>query len=305
LNSNYTNNIQSGTLTVDPFIFGDVDENGDVDNYDAGIILHHTVGSELLPMDNLRWWENGPWFDWRYLQADVDEDGQILAMDAVYILQYIVGLVTDFPVITNPVENVTVELTDTGLLFTAPEEINGFNISLPEIDGVEYLEPTILWDNVSSVVRDENGMGVAIATSTAKKGVMLEIPLNVTSAENVDIIMTAFSNNTENQLKVVVNSSMVNSEVKDELPVKFELSQNYPNPFNPSTNIQFALPEAAQVRLEVYNTLGQKVATVVDEMRSAGYHTVSFDASSLSSGVYLYVITTPGHMETRKMMLIK
>ena len=305
LNNSYTNNIQSGTITIDPFMYGDVDENGDVDNYDAGIILHHTVGSELLPMDNLRWWEFGPWFDWRYLQADVDEDGQILAMDAVYILQYIVGLITDFPVITTPVENVTVELTDTGLLFTAPEEINGFNISLPEIDGVEYLEPMILWDNVSSVVRDENGMSVAIATSTEKKGAMLEIPLNVTSAENVDIIMTAFSNNTQNQLKVVVNSSLVNSEVKDELPVKFELSQNYPNPFNPSTNIQFALPEAAQVRLEVYNTLGQKVATVVDGMRSAGYHSVSFDASALSSGVYLYVITTPGHMETRKMMLIK
>ena len=305
LNNSYTNNIQSGTITIDPFMYGDVDENGDVDNYDAGIILHHTVGSELLPMDNLRWWEFGPWFDWRYLQADVDEDGQILAMDAVYILQYIVGLITDFPVITTPVENVTVELTDTGLLFTAPEEINWFNISLPEIDGVEYLEPMILWDNVSSVVRDENGMSVAIATSTEKKGAMLEIPLNVTSAENVDIIMTAFSNNTQNQLKVVVNSSLVNSEVKDELPVKFELSQNYPNPFNPSTNIQFALPEAAQVRLEVYNTLGQKVATVVDGMRSAGYHSVSFDASALSSGVYLYVITTPGHMETRKMMLIK
>ncbi len=305
LNNSYTNNVQSGTLTVDPFIYGDVDENGAVDNYDAGIILHRTVGSELLPMDNLRWWESGPWFDWRYMQADVDEDGKILAMDAVYILQYIVGLITDFPVITTPVQNVTVELTDTGLLFTAPEEINGFNISLPELDGVEYLEPTILWDNVSSVVRDEDGMGVAIATSTAQSGVMLEIPLNVNSAENVDIIMTAFSNNTENKLKVMVNSSLVNSEVKDEIPTKLELSQNYPNPFNPSTNIQFALPEAAQVRLEVYNTLGQKVATVVDGMRSAGYHSVSFDASALSSGVYLYVITTPGHMETRKMMLIK
>jgi hypothetical protein len=103
----------------------------------------------------------------------------------------------------------------------------------------------------------------------------------------------------------IVGLLSVSSETEMGIPTKLELSQNYPNPFNPSTNIQFALPEAAQVRLEVYNTLGQKVATVVDEMRSAGYHTVSYDASILSSGVYLYVITTPGHMETRKMMLIK
>jgi hypothetical protein len=103
----------------------------------------------------------------------------------------------------------------------------------------------------------------------------------------------------------IVGLLSVSSETEMGIPTKLELAQNYPNPFNPSTNIQFALPEAAQVRLEVYNTLGQKVATVVNEMRSAGYHTVSFDASSLSSGVYLYVITTPGHMETRKMMLIK
>jgi hypothetical protein len=305
LNNAYTNNIQSGTLTIDPFMYGDVDENGDVDNYDAGIILHHTVGSELLPMDNLRWWEFGPWFDWRTKAADVDEDGQILAMDAVYILQYIVGLVTDFPVITTPVENVTVELTDTGLLFTAPEEINGFNISLPEIDGVEYLEPTILWDNVSSVVRDENGMGVAIATSTAQKGVMLEIPLKVTSAENVDIIMTAFSNNSEAQLKVVVNSSMVNNETSTGLPQQYTLSQNYPNPFNPSTQIEYALPKATQVTLEVFNSVGQKVMELVNGQQSAGYHTATFDASGLSSGVYLYKLTTPSFTQTKKMLLIK
>jgi hypothetical protein len=103
----------------------------------------------------------------------------------------------------------------------------------------------------------------------------------------------------------IVGLLSVSSETEMGIPTKVELAQNYPNPFNPSTQIQFALPEAAPVRLEVYNALGQKVAILVDEMRSAGYHTIQFDASQLSSGVYLYVISTPGYMETRKMMLIK
>ena len=103
----------------------------------------------------------------------------------------------------------------------------------------------------------------------------------------------------------IVGLLSVSSATEMGIPTKVELAQNYPNPFNPSTQIQFALPEATPVRLEVYNALGQKVATLVDEMRSAGFHTIQFDASQLSSGVYLYVISTPGYMETRKMMLIK
>ena len=305
LNSNYTNNIQSGTLTVDPFIFGDVDSNGEVDNYDAGVILHHTVGSELLPMDGLRWWESGPWFDWRTKAADVDADGHVLAMDAVYILQYIVGLISEFPIITNPVESVTVELTDSGLLFSAPEAINGFNIYLPDLEGVEYFEPILQWENASKVVHDEDGMGIAIASSVAKEGSFLEIPLSVTSVENIDVIMTAFSNNTEAQLKVVVNSSMVNNETSTGLPQQYTLSQNYPNPFNPSTQIEYALPKATQVTLEVFNSVGQKVMELVNGQKSAGYHTATFNASALSSGVYLYKLTTPSFTETKKMLLIK
>jgi hypothetical protein len=148
-------------------------------------------------------------------------------------------------------------------------------------------------------------MGVAIATSTAQKGVMLEIPLKVTSAENVDIIMTAFSNNSEAQLKVVVNSSMVNNETSTGLPQQYTLSQNYPNPFNPSTQIEYALPKATQVTLEVFNSVGQKVMELVNGQQSAGYHTATFDASGLSSGVYLYKLTTPSFTQTKKMLLIK
>ena len=98
----------------------------------------------------------------------------------------------------------------------------------------------------------------------------------------------------------------VRTSIEDELiPQEYILSQNYPNPFNPSTQIQYALPEATQVTLEVFNSLGQKVIEIVNGQKSAGYHTVTFDASGLSSGVYLYKLTTPSFSQTNKMLLIK
>lgn len=89
------------------------------------------------------------------------------------------------------------------------------------------------------------------------------------------------------------------------LPSKFNLSQNYPNPFNPSTQIQFDLPESGRVVLKVYNMLGQEVAVLVDEFRSAGSHSVNFDAGELTSGTYIYQLSTPAGVISKQMLLIK
>ncbi|MDT3694753.1 MAG: choice-of-anchor J domain-containing protein [Ignavibacterium sp.] len=86
---------------------------------------------------------------------------------------------------------------------------------------------------------------------------------------------------------------------------KFELSQNYPNPFNPSTSIKFNLPVASNVKLSVFNLLGQEVKTLVNGFKTAGSHTITFDASALSSGIYLYKIEANNFTQTRKMTLIK
>ncbi|MCC5932867.1 MAG: T9SS type A sorting domain-containing protein [Balneolales bacterium] len=92
---------------------------------------------------------------------------------------------------------------------------------------------------------------------------------------------------------------------RDEIVSGFELSQNYPNPFNPTTNISFTLPQASDVSLEVFNMQGQRVATLANGSFSAGSHIVTFDAASLSSGIYLYRMTAGAFTQTNKMMLVK
>jgi hypothetical protein len=88
-------------------------------------------------------------------------------------------------------------------------------------------------------------------------------------------------------------------------PLTFELTQNYPNPFNPATTMEFAVPREVRVRLEVFNVLGQSIAVLADGVHTAGYHRVSFDASSEPSGLYLYRLSGDGITLTMKMALVR
>lgn len=91
----------------------------------------------------------------------------------------------------------------------------------------------------------------------------------------------------------------------NEIPSSYKLEQNYPNPFNPSTNIKFSLPNSGVVKLVVYDATGREVASLLNDNLNAGVYTVNFDASSLSSGVYFYSITSGNFTETKKMLLVK
>ncbi|MDI6804921.1 MAG: T9SS type A sorting domain-containing protein [Bacteroidota bacterium] len=94
--------------------------------------------------------------------------------------------------------------------------------------------------------------------------------------------------------------------VRDEpVPQHFMLHQNYPNPFNPSTTIWYELPRASFVTFKVYNVLGQEVATLVNERREAGKHTVEFNAGGLPSGVYFYRLQAGSFTQTKKLLLLR
>ncbi len=137
-----------------------------------------------------------------------------------------------------------------------------------------------------------------------------------TTFTNIDFITTAGVTahiSLDGNGNVIVAEYSVSGEMtgtsidvlEGETPAAFHLKQNYPNPFNPATQISFALPEASEVRLTVYDLLGKEVAALAEGPRAAGTYEVRFDAGHLPSGVYLYRLEAGSFTETRVMNLVK
>ncbi len=101
--------------------------------------------------------------------------------------------------------------------------------------------------------------------------------------------------------------SLITVILENQIPIprRFMLFQNYPNPFNASTTIRFVLPNSQNVHLAIYDLLGREVKTLLDEYRQAGVHTITFDASHFSSGVYFYRLKAGEKVETKRMVLLK
>jgi hypothetical protein len=99
-------------------------------------------------------------------------------------------------------------------------------------------------------------------------------------------------------------SEIVNVEVGSQ-PTEYFLSQNYPNPFNPTTTIQYSIPKSGNVKLTVYNSLGQMIKILVDDYKEVGTYTINFNASDLTSGIYYYRLNSDGKSIVRKMIILK
>jgi photosystem II stability/assembly factor-like uncharacterized protein len=98
---------------------------------------------------------------------------------------------------------------------------------------------------------------------------------------------------------------VVNVQAHLNVPEEFTLSQNYPNPFNPTTTIEYSISESGTVKLVVYNSLGEEVATLVNDFKEAGNYKINFDAADLSSGIYYYRLASNSFNEIKKMILLK
>ena len=155
------------------------------------------------------------------------------------------------------------------------EDINS-SIQSIEMSGIEH-PVRVKVENMNITLQDESGK---------------EINVELESGEEITIDNIAIN-------KLLVLSGEFVS------PIEYALEQNYPNPFNPSTIIKFSVPKEVQVKLSVFNILGEKVKELRNEMMKPGYYEVEFNASTLASGVYLYRIKAGDFIETKKMVLMK
>jgi len=129
------------------------------------------------------------------------------------------------------------------------------------------------------------------------------MPSDVTDGElNIDFI-TVTNNAKLSALEIRRGEAGLEEPTK--IPKDYFLNQNYPNPFNPVTHIRYGLKKAAQVRINIYNVLGERVAVLVDERKEAGYYSVDFNAGNFANGIYFYTITANDFRETKKMVLVR
>lgn len=174
-------------------------------------------------------------------------------------------------------ETVTIDITDLfgGNLGELTYNVSSTNNTVVSVSDADFTETTF----------DIEGLVDGTATVTVRA-----------TDENGDFTTTSFG--------VTVNG-LVGIEDAMGIPTEYEVAQNFPNPFNPTTKIRFGLPEQSNVVLKVYNILGEQVANLVSEILPAGYHTINFDATQLTSGLYIYRIEAGNFVEVKKMMLMK
>ncbi|MEX2411987.1 MAG: BspA family leucine-rich repeat surface protein [Candidatus Paceibacterota bacterium] len=296
---------ENGTIEIIDFLCGDVSGDGNISATDASFILRH--GVKLAPQYPLTGTDS--------TAADVTGNGWISAYDASQILKYDVGLpaiMSCAPMVAKAIplaaslkwENAnSPDKTTYSLPIYVSDiqgELNAADITLQLTEGLRFTGFSSTPDNWQ------------VTTNTVEREVYISMfGLQELESNLLGEVRLKLDDQTEPQsaeASIMINENApVQMERLSlyEVPTEFELSQNYPNPFNPVTKIKYSVPEEAKVQLIVYNLLGQKVAELVNEQKSPGRYTVSWEAGANSSGVYMYRLVAGDQVFTKKMMLIK
>ncbi|GAB5408724.1 MAG: hypothetical protein BalsKO_10890 [Balneolaceae bacterium] len=279
---------------------GDVTGDETVSALDATAVLRHTVF--LTPEYPLAGLDS--------TAADVTGNGDISAFDASKILQLEVGLIEGLDCITLPIKK-NPEIVNANWFLQDGEgdskiaklnfeqssfDIYSIELALNSTSGVTFKRVKNLpkdWNMIQNTVDNTTLISLYGVTPISEK--MLDLEFNSSQSGTIEAELTVNENKSSELEKLTVS----------EIPNEFDLKQNYPNPFNPSTQIQYSLAENGVVNLSIYNMLGQKVAELVNANQEAGQYQVTWNAGSLSSGVYIYRLSTKDNTFTKRMMLIK
>jgi len=277
--------VNNGNLMIRSYIYypgglytyGDIDNNGLIEAYDASLVLMHAVGM-ITPFE-----------PFPVMAGDVDGNGEVEAYDAALILQYVVGIINIFPVETRSFEIPEAELScyyeNGNLVISARGELYSAELEFPfalQTDQIIFSS-----ELTSAVYRNK----IALASAIPVRGEILRMPLRKEAIEGL-VILTS------------VNS------IKGELMLttpeeRSGLRSIYPNPFNPVTTISYNMINNGNVKIEIYNCKGQKVETLVNKEQDAGEYQAVWSADNRASGIYFVRLNCNGTIEQRKVLLIK
>lgn len=288
--------------------YGDVDVNGTVQAYDASLILKYLVNYITLTGAQKK-------------IGDVTKDGTLSDVDASLIFRYVVGLIDSLPAPGTYLASGSVSMNDcnanAGQIINIPITMNG-------VTGLMGFEGSITYDNQKLEFIGASATGIASGFTIEHKvtpgkilvaaasqqdaagsgeSVILQFRVKenaVIGTTQVKITRIRLNENAE-QFNVAESNINILTGIKGEgsIPGEYELNQNYPNPFNPETRITFGIPEASSITLEIFNSLGEKVAVLVNEEKSAGYYNINWNAMNFSTGIYIVRITASS-MESNK-----
>lgn len=316
--NNYPVITNKGKVMIKTRFPGDVDLNGVVQAFDASMVLRYLVGTITLDAEQLG-------------NAEVTNNTQITAADASTIAQYVAGLIPSLPWGNFPDAMGAPQMVD---VHYQPRQVIEVPVYLNEPDNIYTVEGKISYDATAfqfeglqfssqfsgamrEINRVEGDVSFAIAalqeTNLQTNQPVMKLRLSYLGSLNGNSSTVTLSKLRLNEGNELINAAqsqiLILTDVKENLqiPVEYGLDQNFPNPFNPSTVVRFAIPEAGFVSLNLYNLQGEVIAELQSGDLAAGYHFITVDATklNLSSGVYLYKLTSNNFTATKKLVLMK
>jgi len=230
----------TGSGTTLEYFYGDIDDNGEIQAYDASIALIYAVGMDPIPeIDPL------PWEDWRIITADVDGNEVVQAYDASLILQYAVGLIDHFPVEdnraieSNPSANIIVNIDDDYLTFQAQGELLAFEAVLENNENIYLGTPEISDDEILAAFNsNEDTYRIALCSAyRIDNENYLKIPYDIIDDRNTEISLNMTVNTDE--IELVIDPQMFQTDEKDSISSTDLILNNHPNPFKSTTTFSF------------------------------------------------------------------
>jgi hypothetical protein len=321
---NYAGFLGAGALNP---MAGDVSLNGNIQAFDASLILKWLADSVANPFNEIQ-----------RRVADVSAMAGITAYDASLVLQYVVGKIGIFPLEFNklnpssPILPKAAMLASIGLTNGAIEHGKRITITLSAsgMKNVFSADIALSFNSAQLKVVEVKAAGAAMNASIAESkndgSVRIFIASSKVLQSDGDLVEITFeaAEDVRGTVKAPIsfsrlylNETNVESQASESFititgkPAKFALEQNYPNPFNPTTTILYQVPENGQhVRINIYNLVGQQVRELINTTQDAGDYRVTWDGADdsgakVASGVYIYRMSSGSFNSVKKMLMVK